>query len=155
MCHVPCRGGCLYCCVVVSSVCLLCRLWVHALAVFKVFRIRFTERRVFARSPLTETKLWGWFGRCPFLPRISRFFLKDLGASKFYLKVSSIFGPLPVIFVTPRTFENTWYHSPTAFSAACCGVSMRSKWMQADLRPTLPKQIPNYIAYSSQTVWYP
>ena len=34
MCHVPCRlVWWLYCCVVVSSVCLLCRLWVHALLV--------------------------------------------------------------------------------------------------------------------------
>ena len=29
----------LYCCAVVSSVCLLCRLWVHALAVFNIYNI--------------------------------------------------------------------------------------------------------------------
>jgi hypothetical protein len=37
LCHVPCRlVWWLYCCVVVSSVYLLCRLWVHALAVFNI-----------------------------------------------------------------------------------------------------------------------
>ena len=38
MCRVAlCGLWCLYCCAVVSSVCLLCRLWVHALAVFNIY----------------------------------------------------------------------------------------------------------------------
>jgi hypothetical protein len=36
---VDCALWCLYCCAVVSSVCLLCRLWVHALAVFNTVYI--------------------------------------------------------------------------------------------------------------------
>ena len=38
MCRVAlCGLWWLYCCAVVSSVCLLCRLWVHALAVFNIY----------------------------------------------------------------------------------------------------------------------
>ena len=48
-CAVPPRCGlwCLYCCAVVSSVCLLCRLWVHALAVFNIYILR--EGRIHTR----------------------------------------------------------------------------------------------------------
>ena len=57
MCHVPCRlvwtvVFVLLCsCAVVSSVCLLCRLWVHALAVFNIYMERIVRPNITQSHP--------------------------------------------------------------------------------------------------------
>ena len=65
----------LYCCAVVSSVCLLCRLWVHALAVFNIHpRHTQSEGKTHGAQPERvglDVYFWKFFGKSnPLLERV-------------------------------------------------------------------------------------